>query len=239
VKSAEAILLTYTRVRGEGFRATLKAAADLAAVQGVDLVSATRSLGRALQDPEAGMTMLRRAGISLSESQKALIRDFVAAGEQRKLLRFSFALVEIDIEARRRRQPARLGGALTQLKNKFTDLFEGAENGADPATKAVKSLTDVISDPKVKDAMNTLVAGFAELLGFLTKVATGLVLVLKGPTDRIQQIDDEIKKLDYSIGKLMIPPAFMNERQWLRLNADSVAGLDPEAGESSAREQEV
>lgn len=199
VKSAEAILLTYTRVRGEGFERTLKAAADLAAVQGIDLVSATRSLGRALQEPEQGMTMLRRAGISLSESQQTLIRDFTAAGEKGKAAEVILSVVEQRYRGAAEAAAGTLGGALTQLKNKFTDLFEGAEKGADPATRSVKELTDVISDPKVKDAMNTLISGFAELLGFLTKVATGLVLIFKGPEDRILQIDDRIKGLDSSI----------------------------------------
>lgn len=238
VKSAEAILLTYTRVRGEGFERTLKAAADLAAVQRTDLVSATHSLGRALQEPEQGMTILRRAGISLSESQQMLIRDFVAAGEKAKAAEIILAEVEKRYRGAGEAAANTLGGALTTLKNKFADLFEGAEHGSDPATKAVKELTDVISDPKVKEAMNTLVAGFATLLGFLTKVATGLVLVLKGPQDRIQQIDDQIKELDYKIGKLNIPPAMMNAELWQRLNAASVLDLT-EKRNKLLREQQV
>jgi hypothetical protein len=62
--------------------------------------------------------------------------------------------------------------------------------------------------------------------------------VLKGPQDRIQQIDDEIKKLDYSIGKLMIPPAFMNAATWQKLNATQLLDLTQKRNDL-LREQQV
>src|SRR6185503_14931565 len=72
VKTAESVLLTFNKVRGEGFERTIRAAADLSARFGTDLVSSTKLLGKALQDPIRGLTALQRSGVTFTESQKNL-----------------------------------------------------------------------------------------------------------------------------------------------------------------------
>jgi hypothetical protein len=80
VKQAEAVLLTYKNIPREAFLPTLKAASDLAALMGTDLVDATRTLGIVLENPTAGMDRLRRGGLVLSDTVKAQVKDFEAHG---------------------------------------------------------------------------------------------------------------------------------------------------------------
>ena len=61
--SAMATLTTFRSVQGDVFKATIRAAQDMAAFIGTDLNSAVLQLGKALEAPEVGLTMLRRSGV--------------------------------------------------------------------------------------------------------------------------------------------------------------------------------
>lgn len=81
VAEAQAALLRFGTITGEQLTGATEAAADLAAVMDTDIASAAETLGKALADPEAGISRLTRAGIILSEEQQQLVRDFAAAGD--------------------------------------------------------------------------------------------------------------------------------------------------------------
>ena len=84
-KSAN-LLLTFKQVQnqtGEGndiFSQAVTLAQDLGSVFG-STDSAAMQLGKALSDPIAGLTALKRAGINFSESQKETIRNLVEQGD--------------------------------------------------------------------------------------------------------------------------------------------------------------
>jgi len=75
VKSSEAVLLTFTRIGGDIFPATMLAAADMAAVLGGDLQGSIVQVGKAMND-FSGYTALKRAGVSLTEEQIKQIAHF-------------------------------------------------------------------------------------------------------------------------------------------------------------------
>lgn len=77
---AAAALATFRSVAGDSFLRTLKLAQDMAAVFGGDLRSSAIQLGKALEDPETGLTALRRSGISFSAEQREVINSLVATG---------------------------------------------------------------------------------------------------------------------------------------------------------------
>lgn len=79
--AAETLLLTYNRISGQVFPDTIKAAADMSAIFGGDLASNTQILGRALQDPIMGMSLLRRQGIVFTEEQKKTVAQFMRTND--------------------------------------------------------------------------------------------------------------------------------------------------------------
>jgi hypothetical protein len=81
VAEAQASLLRFGNIAGEQFTGATEAAADLAAFMETDISDAAEQLGKALADPEAGISRLTRAGIIMSESQQQMVRDFAAAGD--------------------------------------------------------------------------------------------------------------------------------------------------------------
>jgi hypothetical protein len=77
IKGAEALLLTFTNIRGEIYDRSLPAILDVSQALGQDLKSSSIQVGKALNDPIAGITALSRVGVSFSESQKATITTLV------------------------------------------------------------------------------------------------------------------------------------------------------------------
>ena len=86
MRDSMAVLLTFKNINRESFGPALEGAANLAAVMQTDLKSAVLQLGKALENPEEGLTALKRSGVSFSESQKAIIKDLVDTGRQGEAL---------------------------------------------------------------------------------------------------------------------------------------------------------
>src|SRR5690606_6756555 len=70
---AQALLLTFTNIRGEIFDNTIPIIQDLSTAFNQDLKSSAVQLGKALNDPAKGLTALQRVGITFSAEQKNLI----------------------------------------------------------------------------------------------------------------------------------------------------------------------
>lgn len=88
IQAGQNVLLTFTRIRNEAgkgndiFDQATRATLDLSVALGKDMASSARIVGRALEDPVRGMGALRRVGVSLSESQQALVRSLVESGDR-------------------------------------------------------------------------------------------------------------------------------------------------------------
>ncbi len=74
-------MLTFTNVAGDAFDRGSQAALNLSTALGQDLQSSAIQVGKALNDPIAGVTALRRVGVQLSDDQKDLIKSFVDVGD--------------------------------------------------------------------------------------------------------------------------------------------------------------
>ena len=81
IKNAQAITLTFTNIRDEVFDRTIPVIQDLSTVMGTDLTSGSIQLGKALNDPIAGITALSRTGIQFNDSQKSMIKGFVETND--------------------------------------------------------------------------------------------------------------------------------------------------------------
>lgn len=81
IKGAQTVLATFKEIRGDEFKRTTAAAVDMAAVLGGDASGAAMQLGKALNDPEKGLTMLTKAGVTFSAEQQKMIKAMVEAGD--------------------------------------------------------------------------------------------------------------------------------------------------------------
>jgi hypothetical protein len=164
IQGAENILLTFTRVSGQVFPAATKAALDMSAALGTDLQGATIQLGKALNDPVAGMTALTRSGVSFTESQKEQIKTLQASGDL--LGAQKIILGEVNRE---------FGGAAAAGATSTAQLGVAIGNLKESLGTALLPAVNVTAD-----GLAALVGVVGELPGPVQAVSGGLVVLAGG-----------------------------------------------------------
>ena len=81
IVKASNVMLTFTNIGKQTFPTAMQAAVDLSAAMGQDLQSSVVQLGKALNDPVAGVSALQRVGVTFTQTQKDLIKGFVDMGD--------------------------------------------------------------------------------------------------------------------------------------------------------------
>lgn len=119
-----AILATFKQIRGEGFKRTMMAAADMAEVMQTDLKSALVMLGKALNDPIANLSAMSRAGVQFSKVQKDQIKVMWEAGNTAGAQ--AIILKELEAQFGGTAAAARdiFGGAVIAAGNALGDMKE-------------------------------------------------------------------------------------------------------------------
>lgn len=120
----QSILLTFTSIRGEIFKRTVPAVQDLATRMGTDLKSAAIQLGKALNDPATGLTMLTRSGITFSESQKEVILNLAKTNRIVEAQGLILAEVETQFGGAAKAFRETFGGQSQAMVNEWGDAME-------------------------------------------------------------------------------------------------------------------
>ena len=144
ITKMQTVLLGFKNVSQDTFQSASDAILDMAEVMGMDLVSATQTVGKALDDPINGLGSLSRQGFKFSEAEKELIQNLVEAGESAKAQKI--ILDELNTT---------YGGASkagvkasTQLKNAWKDVVKELGRGitlnidVGPAIQKLQKLID-------------------------------------------------------------------------------------------------
>jgi cell wall-associated NlpC family hydrolase len=130
-KTSANLLLTFTQVRNEAgrgndvFNQSVKAVVDMSAVIG-DLSSNSIQLGKALNDPVAGMTALRRVGVSFTAQQREQIAALMKHGEILRAQKIILAEVRREFGGQAAAQEKATGGLnilRESIKNTSADLL--------------------------------------------------------------------------------------------------------------------
>src|ERR1043166_2488190 len=165
VQRAQALLLTFDKIRGETFPGATQAVLDLATRMGGDLQGAALQVGKALQDPEHGLLALRRAGVSFSEAQQEIIKNLFATGHAAEGQ--ALILKELTHEFGGSAAAARetLGGAIKGLENDFKDLLEQTSRTSGPVVgflnamaAGLRAVNEAVSDPSSIEGLKKRIA---------------------------------------------------------------------------------
>lgn len=122
IQSSANLILTFKNVRNEGtglaaiFDRTVLAAQDLAAAGFGDAESAAKMLGKALNDPERGLTALSRAGVTFTQQQKDQIKTLIQGGDVLAAQQVILAEVESQVGG--------VAGATATGIDRFTVYFD-------------------------------------------------------------------------------------------------------------------
>ena len=155
MRDAQGVLLTFKAVAGEAFGRTISLATDIAMVMGTDVKSAALQLGKALENPRIGLSMLRRSGISFTEQQKKVIFALADTGKEAEAMSLILETIEgqlggVASKAAGEGPTVTLAGAFDELGRKFT-LFQEELLGG---TTLLRMFTDAIL--KLADAIPAL-----------------------------------------------------------------------------------
>ncbi|AKD38155.1 hypothetical protein I926_04145 [Pasteurella multocida subsp. multocida OH4807] len=161
IRNAMSVLMTFRSVTGDIFKETIKLSQDMAEVFKTDVASEARNLGRALENPAEAVSILKRKGIELSDSQQELIKKFVATGDKAKAQELILHELQKRVggagEAAANDTVAgaldTLGQVTDELKEEFaratgaTDIFKKSINGL---ARAFLWLTQAMRGPDAK-----------------------------------------------------------------------------------------
>jgi hypothetical protein len=202
VKSAQAMLLTFTKIKADNFNDVTLAVANLATAMGNDLQGAAIQIGKAMQGNAGSMTALQKVGIAFTAAEKDVIEAHFAAGRAADAQRM--ILKELTVEFGGAAQAARqtLGGALKGLANDFGDAFEvtksgtksvvGVINGLGSSIKEISAVTGGLIN--IAEAVAAVYAG--KLLASL--LAYNATLVATARTNALVMASD-IKRAEFAV----------------------------------------
>lgn len=163
VKSAEAMLLTFTKVHADVFPRAIDAITDMATAMGTDLETASVQVGKALNDPIQGVSALTRVGVQFSADQKQVIASLVETGQTAAAQRVILQELETQFGGAAIAARDTFGGALAALKNTLMDLTEGQGGSLKGAQSAVEELNAALSDPSTKQNAADLTSALFKL----------------------------------------------------------------------------
>lgn len=178
VLAAESLLLTFRGIGSDVFPKTIAVAADLSKALGVDLQGATMQLGKALSDPVAGMTSLRRMGVTFTADQKKVIKALVDTGQSAKAQGLILDELTRKFGGTAAAEAATFSGQLKQLKKDFDEIQEAIGYAVLPMLKEFLGQVK-----EVAEKVRTWVEAHPELVKALagTALKIGAVMAVLGP----------------------------------------------------------
>lgn len=176
IESAEALLLTFTKIGGGVLPEATKAVLDMSTALGTDLTETARQVGKALEDPEAGMTRLQRVGVLFTADQKATIKALQDTGDMAGAQTIILKQLEVQFGGSAAAAKDTLGGALAELKNRFDDLLEDKSTGlfSDALTVGLKTAANNLDLLVGAATVGAAVIG-ARLAGAAIAAAAGMI----------------------------------------------------------------
>jgi hypothetical protein len=134
-RDAQAILMSFRNVPTESLERILMISADVAEVMGGDITSAARQMALALEDPERGLTALRRTGTTFTDEQKNLIISLKNAGREMEAQNEILKIMESQYGGAAKAAASGLAGSLDLLSRNSTNLKIAIGEGLSPAVK--------------------------------------------------------------------------------------------------------
>lgn len=220
---AESLLLTFKDIGEDTFPRALKSILDVSEAMGQDLQSSTIQIGKALNDPVAGLSALTRVGIQFTEEQKNLIKSFDEAGDKASAQAVILKELESQFGGVAEAVALTSKGVDEQLNNAYGDLLETIGGVIDKGMKPYKaSLIEEIQ--KVNESIQAHILRKKAINGEATTVEN---LTLK--QYELKKINEEIAQAELNIKNAteqQLDTSKLSEQQILRIEAGKQAAIE-------------
>ena len=120
----QALLATFTNIGGAQFQGATEAILDVSVAMGQDLKTSAIQVGKALNDPIAGLGALRRVGIQFTDSQEAMIKSMVELGDTAGAQQMILDELGRQFGGQAQAQANTFAGQMQQVSNTIGDLGE-------------------------------------------------------------------------------------------------------------------
>jgi hypothetical protein len=127
ITKSQAMLLTFTEIKGKIFEEAIPAITDMAQKMGggpEGLQTATIQVGKALNDPIKGITALSKVGVTFSADQKEVIKRLVETGDKASAQRIILAELNKEFGGSAEAAANAESGGLLQLQKRFGNIME-------------------------------------------------------------------------------------------------------------------
>jgi phage-related minor tail protein len=189
IQEAQNMLLTFTQIKGDQFDAATEAALNLSVALGKDMQSSAMLVGKALNDPIAGLSALSRAGIQFTDDQKATIASLVELGDVAGAQTIILGELETQFGGSAEAFGETTAGMIAKFQNELGELGESIAAGLMPAIddmlpQLIAFVDEMQANPEFKAFVDELSQSFGDMLPKLMPVlenfTTMLMSVLPG-----------------------------------------------------------
>ena len=207
VMAVSANLASFGFSRSAFFR-SLELANDMSAAWGGDLRQNLEGLARALADPEKGLAMLTKRGITFTDEQKKMIANFIELNDLAGAQGVVFDALEQQVKGVAESGYGGLTKAWGQAKKAWEDAFEQMVKGEGQSRTLTDSLSDLagtISSP----AFIGSVTGFGTMI---VNIINGIAQVAVGAAKAFQDFMNLINAPGGAAATFSSKTAPLNER---------------------------
>jgi hypothetical protein len=147
ILSAETMLLQFKNIGQDAFPQATETALDLATRLGIDVTSAAKLLGKALETPGEGLLRLKQAGVAFTDEQTDMVKAMVEAGNAAGAQKFIMDALAASVGGAAVAAGSTMSGQMTIMKNMMSETFEDLGTAILPAlTEAFAQIRPVIMD---------------------------------------------------------------------------------------------
>lgn len=207
VAATEAMLLTFTNIGGDVFPMAIKSITDMATAMNSgatpsmeQLTTTAIQVGKALQDPITGATALKKVGVDLDDSQKALIQTMMAANDTAGAQGVILQELQKEFGGSAEMAGTTFSGQVEILRNKLDNLKEDIGMALLPAlTKLMEAGQPLVTMffEAVGKALPPIIDGLTNLVDVVMDIGTSMAgaFATGGVVAAIQAFLAEIGKL--------------------------------------------
>lgn len=216
IVAGESLLLTFTGIGKDVFPLATETMLDMSQALGQDMKASATQLGKALQDPIAGVSALAKVGVNFTDVQKDMIKSLVDSGDVVGAQNLILKELQVEFGGAARAAGATFAGKLTILQNRLGDVQEtigGAllpvltkliDRVIMPAVPIVEKLADAFVAFIDALAGGEDIAGLSDVLGeFFADILPGSGDVIRDVGEALQDFINKLIALSTSIGPVI------------------------------------
>ena len=201
INEAQTRLLSYTGVVGDVFPRAMQNAIDMAERMGMQVSQAAETVGKALDVPSQGMSVLSKQGFRFTDAQKELVKELEATGKTAEAQAIILESMEGSYAGAAAAARDTLGGALADLQKSFKDAITGDDDSAQAMKDEIQDLADMMRSDETKSAFASMVAMLAWVakaaigtVNAITTLSGGIASLTGGTADYPKMVEEKYKK---------------------------------------------